>query len=149
VWKEICAEIEAVMIASEDETIIPDHKLVLVAFQSKAPAYFLCGILNSSPIGLFVRSYAMQTSISGHIFDYVAIPEYSAKDALHNKVVELAKQCHTAAAAGKTGELENLEEKLDQTAAEALEVPIAKLKVMRDELQLLRGTVPSPSEQDD
>ena len=147
VWKEICAEIEAVVIASDDDTIIPDHKLVLVAFHSEAPAYFLSGILNSSPIGLFVRSYTMQTSISGHIFDYVAIPEFSAKNPLHMKLVELAKRCH--AAAGNTEDLEKLEEKVDQVAAEVLMVPAAKLKVMREELQLLRGTVSSPSEQDD
>ena len=146
VWKEICAEIEAVVVASDDETIIPDHKLVLVAFQSEAQAYFLSGLLNSSPIGLFVRSYTMQTSISGHIFDYVAIPEYSSKDSSHKKLVELAKECH-AAAAGETGTLENLEERLDQVAAEVLNVPAAKLKIMRHELQLLRGTVSILSEQ--
>ena len=149
VWKEICAEIEAVVVASDHETIIPDHKLVLVAFHSEAPAYFLSGILNSSPIGLFIRSYTTQSSISGHIFDYVAIPEYSAKDTLHNKIVELAKRCHAAANAGETGQLESLEEKLDQTVAEVLKVPSAKLKVMRDELQLLRGTVPTTSDQDE
>jgi hypothetical protein len=147
VWKEICAEIEAVVVASNSETIIPDHKLVLVAFHSEAPAYFLSGILNSSPIGLFVRSYAIQGSISGHIFDYVAIPEYSPKDRLHDKVVELAKQSHAATIAGETGQLERLEEKLDQTVAEVLRIPAAKLKVMRDELQLLRGTVPTTDEQ--
>lgn len=53
------------------------------------------------------------------------------------------------AAAGNTGDLETLEEKVDQVAAEVLMVPAAKLKVMCDELQLLRGTVSSPSEQDD
>jgi hypothetical protein len=81
VWKEICPEIEAAVIAEDGETIIPDHKLVLVAFDAEEPAYFLSGILNSAPIGLFVRSYAVSTSISGHIFDYVRVPAYSEKDA--------------------------------------------------------------------
>ena len=88
----------------------------------------------------------MQTSISGHIFDYVAIPEYSSSDASHKKLVSLAKQCHTTAIAGETGNLEILEERLDQVAAEVLNVPTAKLKVMRDELQLLRGTALDDSE---
>ncbi len=147
VWKEICAEIEAVVIASGEEKIIPDHKLVLVSFHSENAAYFLSGMLNSSPIGLFVRSYTLQTSISGHIFDYVAIPEYSAKDPLHCKVVELAKKCHEAKASGNMGELENLEEELDERVAEVLMIPKAKSKIIRDELQLLRGITPVSSEE--
>ena len=91
----------------------------------------------------------MQTSISGHIFDYVTVPEYSAKEPWHRKIAELAKECHAAAAAGQTGQLESLEEKLDQATAEVLKVPTAELKAMRDELRLLRGTVPDSSEQDD
>jgi hypothetical protein len=149
VWKEICAEIEAVVIASGEETIIPDHKLVLVSFHSEDPAYFLSGMLNSSPIGLFVRSYTLQTSISGHIFDYVAIPEYSAKDALHSKVVELSKKCHEAKTSGKASQLNSLEEKLDECVAEVLKVPKAKLEIIRDELQLLRGNAPDTSEDED
>ena len=69
VWKEICLEIEAVVIEDPDRSVVPDHKLVMVAFDKAEPAYFLLGLLNSIPIGLFVRSYAVQTSISGHIFD--------------------------------------------------------------------------------
>jgi SAM-dependent methyltransferase len=149
VWKEICTEIEAVIIASGKETIIPDHKLVLVSFHSAAPAYFLSGILNSSPIGLFVRSYTLQTSISGHIFDYVAIPEYSASDPLHRKVVILSKKCHKANASGQTGQIDDLEEELDQVAAEVLKIPTAKLTVIRDELQLLRGIAPPSSDPED
>ena len=149
VWKEICAEIEAVVIASGEETIIPDHKLVLVSFYTEDPAYFLAGLLNSSPIGLFVRSYTLQTSISGHIFDYVAIPEYSAKDPSHSKVVELAKKCHEANASGKAGQLDSLEEKLDEVAAEVLNIPKAKMKIIRDELQSLRGIAPSLPDEGD
>jgi len=148
VWKEICPEIEAAVIAGNDEIIIPDHKLVLVAFQSKAPAYFLSGLLNSSPIGLFVRSYAMQTSISGHIFEYVAIPEYSPKSPQHREVVELTEKCHLAAKAGDTAKLETLEENLDDAAAAILKVPTAKLKVIRDELQLLRGSAQTGAEEE-
>ena len=144
VWKEICPEIEAAVIAEDGETIIPDHKLVLVAFNSEEPAYFLSGILNSAPIGLFVRSYAVSTSISGHIFDYVRVPAYVEKDALHRKVAQLAKKCHQA---GKQ-DLSDLEQTLDESAAEILKLSSAKLSFIRDELQFLRG-YEFPSEQDD
>ena len=102
-----------------------------------------------APIGLFVRSYAIQTSISEHVFDYVAIPEYSVKDPLHIKVVELAKKCHAVSATGQAGELENSAKKLDEAATEVLEAPTERLPVMRNELQVRRGTVPSLSERDE
>ena len=135
VWKEICPEIEAVVIEDHDREVIPDHKLVLVAFDKAEPAFFLCGLLNSVPVGLFVRSYAVQTSISGHVFDYVALPQYDSKDASHRKIVRLARDCHKADGA----KLESLEAALDEAVAITLGIPTANLTIMRDELQLLRG----------
>lgn len=134
VWKEICQEIEAVVIEDPNGSVIPDHKLVMVAFDTADPAYFLSGLLNSIPIGLFVRSYAVQTSISGHIFDYVALPQFDAKDATHRKIALLARKCHE----GKKN-IGDLDEQLELAVALALNVPSANLKVMRNELQLLRG----------
>ncbi|MGI8962578.1 MAG: N-6 DNA methylase [Bryobacteraceae bacterium] len=147
-WKEICPEIEAVVIRQENETIIPDHKLVLVAFESEEPAYFLCGVLNSSPLALFVRSYAVQTSISGHVFEYVAVPEYSPKDASHRKIAELARKCHLAVSTGDEN-LSTLEEALDEAVAQALHIPLVKLQFIRDELQFLRGHVQGSFEAED
>jgi hypothetical protein len=79
----------------------------------------------------------------------VAIPGYSSKDPLHCKVAELAEECHAASSAGQTGLIEGLEERLDRAVAEVLSIPTAKLKVMRDELKLLRGTISPVTDQDD
>jgi SAM-dependent methyltransferase len=133
VWKEICSEIEAVVITDDD--VIPDHKLVMVSFDEEEPAYFLAGVLNSAVIGLFVRSYAVSTSISGHIFDYAAIPRYSPKNTLHRKIAVAAKACHSAD--GET--LAGLEKKLDGLVGELLGLSLAHVKVAEDELEKLRG----------
>jgi hypothetical protein len=137
VWKEICQEIESVVIEDPDRSKIPDHKLVMVAFDRAEPAYFLSGLLNSIPLGLFVRSYAVQTSISGHIFDYVAFPDFNSSDVLHRKISSLALRCHKACSDNE--KLAVLEEQLEEAVALALGIPPANLKMMRDELQLLRG----------
>jgi hypothetical protein len=134
IWKEICPEIEAAVIA-EGENVIPDHKLVLVSFDQPEPAYFLSALLNSSPVSLFVRSYTVQTSISGHIFDYVALPQYSKGNNLHQKIATLAADCHL-----KSGsKLAVLEAELDELVADILGISAANVKIMRDELDLLRG----------
>lgn len=134
VWKEICPEIEACVIEDGDGNIIPDHKLVFVSFDKPEPAYFLCGILNSTPLGLFVRSYAVQSSISGHVFQFVKIPRYSAKDPVHNKLVALARECHSA----DDIQVKKLNEAVDALAAEILNISEVDLKAIKNELSILR-----------
>lgn len=135
VWKEICREIEAVVIEDPNRSIVPDHKLVMVAFDLPEPAYFLAGLLNSTPLGLFVRSYTVRTSISGHVFDYVALPQYDSKDPGHQKIVQLARDCHRTAG----GRRAEIEEELERAVGTALAIPPENLQVMKDELQMLRS----------
>lgn len=137
VWKEICAEIEAVVIEDHERQIVPDHKLVLVAFEKAEPAFFLSGLLNSIPLGLFVRSYAVQTSISGHVFEYVALPQYDSANPTHKKIAQLAKACHKATGA----KLTELEFSLNEAVATVLGIPTNNLQIMIDELGILRGDV--------
>jgi hypothetical protein len=135
VWKEICPEIEAVVIEDPCHSKIIDHKLVMVAFNAPEPAYFLSGLLNSIPTGLFVRSYAVQTSLSGHIFDYVALPLFDSKDVTQRQIARLARDCHSANAK----EMGKLEEKLNQSVSMALGIPWDDLNIMHKELRSLRG----------
>lgn len=135
VWKEICQEIEAVVIEDPDRLVIPDHKLVMVAFDQAEPAYFLSGLLNSIPVGLFVRSYAVQTSISGHIFDYVALPQFDIKSTMHREIVKYARELHSA----DVDDIIELEEKLDKVVAAVLGIPMKNLEILRKELRILRG----------
>lgn len=134
VWKEICREIEAAVIESNDTPIIADHKLVIVAFDDPDAAYFLSGVLNSSPLALFVRSYAVQTSISGHIFAYASIPRYSKNDLRHVKIAKLARQCHGASDV----KLAALEGQLDEVVGELLALSKGQLTKVASELELIR-----------
>lgn len=135
VWKEICSEIEAAVIVSNGSQAIPDHKLVMVSFDNEADAYFLAGVLNSSIIGLFVRSYAIQTSISGHIFDYAAIPRYAPSKKLHKDIATAAKSCHSSEGA----KLAALEKRLDELVGELLGQSAEHVQQARTELAKLRG----------
>jgi len=116
VWKEICQEIEAAVVVSESIPIIPDHKLVLVAFDSPEPAYFLAGFLNSSPLRLFVRVYSVQTSVSG-IFDYVRIPAVADAGDVFQTVAKLGKEAHDATKKGDESQVRSIEARIDQAVA--------------------------------
>jgi hypothetical protein len=77
----------------------------------------------------------VQTSICGHIFDYVAFPQFDSKDATHRDIAKHARDLHSAKALA----VAEPEEKLDQAVALALRIPQANLKVPGKERQILRG----------
>jgi hypothetical protein len=133
-WKEICPEIEAAVIENGDETIIPDHKLVMVAFEIPDPAYFLCAVLNSSPIRLFVRAYAIQSSISGHIMEYARVPAYSPANRIHQELSALDKECHAHRNSGKHEPLDAAEAKIDNLVGLIWDITGEEMEAIHNEL---------------
>lgn len=81
-------------------TVIPDHKLMLVAVDEPAEAHYICAVLNSSPSRLLVRSYAVPTSISTHVLANVAVPRFDVSCRLHSELAELSRRAHAGAGAG-------------------------------------------------
>lgn len=77
----------------------------------------------------------MQTSISGNIFDYVALPQIDAKDATHRDIAKHARDFHSAKAVA----VADLEERLERAIALALHIRHVNLKAVRKELQILCG----------
>jgi len=134
VWKEISPEVEAAVIDSEDRTIVPDHKLVMVSFDSDEEAHFLCSVINSSPVRVLVRAYAVQTSISGHVCEYATLPVYSSTDASHSGLVHLSRQCHAAAAKGDAKRVASLEADIDQSVASLWGITKAELAAIHGAL---------------
>jgi len=107
-------KLKPLLFDSADTTAIPDHKLVFVSFDTAEPAYFLCAVLNSSPIRLLVRSYASYGSISGHIMEYACIPPFRRADAVHRRLARLGKETHDAVADSNMELLAVLEADVDQ-----------------------------------
>lgn len=133
VWKEISPEVQASVIDAEDVQI-PDHKLVMVWCNSADAAHFLCSVINSSPIRILVRAYAIQTSISGHVCEYAKLPSYSPKDASQKALIALSRQCHTAAAKGDMRQVMSLETEIDKAAATLWGITGDELKSIQEAL---------------
>jgi hypothetical protein len=134
VWKEIAAEVQAAVIDSEESIVIPDHKLVMVAFDSAERAHLLCSIINSSPIRMLVRAYGIQTSISGHVCQDANLPAYSSKDVPQEALIALSKQCHAAAANGDMKLVASIEARIDEGAVKAWGIMSDELEAIRDAL---------------
>lgn len=72
---------------------IPDHKIFFIDFDKPDPAYFLCGILNSSLAKEFVESHNISIQV-GDIFKHMNLPAFNPHDKAHKKLVELTLDAH-------------------------------------------------------
>ncbi|MHB1102692.1 MAG: Eco57I restriction-modification methylase domain-containing protein [Devosia sp.] len=72
---------------------VPDHKLFFVEFSKQEPAYFLCGLLNSSMVKEFVESHNISIQM-GDIFKHMSLPQFDAGNASHLRLSSRSLATH-------------------------------------------------------
>jgi hypothetical protein len=119
-WREVSNNIQGAVPAPPgpgEKVAVPDHTLVAVATGSQEEAHYLCALLNSSPANFVVVGYiAMHPS--PHIMGKLSIPKYNGARTLHADLASLSAEAHQATAAGDTDRVKEIEEEIDQLAAE-------------------------------
>ena len=98
---------------------LPDHTIVAVSCGSEREAYFVAGMLNSSPAHVAAAAYIVLHP-SPHIMQHLAVPQFKDTDSAHTRLAELSARCHTAAQREAEQELTELEAEIDQGAAQHL-----------------------------
>jgi hypothetical protein len=136
VWKEIsttlsCAVQEPINVNGHTSVVIPDHKLVVVPFEEREPAYFLCAALNSSISRYLAATYIIGTQIGTHILEHLKVPLFDASVALHQKIARLSEDCHKAVANGDVAALSKHEEHIDRLIATLLQVSDEDVQSMK------------------
>jgi len=103
VWKDQAADFAAAVLEGPDRQSLPlpNHKVMLVECGSSTEALYLCGVLNSTPVRVFVASYAVQTAIATHVVKYIRVPKFDTRSKSHAAVVKVSKDAHKAVAAGR------------------------------------------------
>jgi len=119
--------------------------LMLVPCKKAQEAYYLGGILNSSPAILAVWAYAISIQQTTHILDNIAVPRYNSSDALHQAVAALSRRAHALAPRAYNGdetaqaELRRVEEEIDRAAAQLWGLTEEELQEIQASLKELRG----------
>jgi len=145
VWKEIASRVECavqpILAGSpvQNRIVIPDHKLVVVPFESEAEAHYVCALLNSSPSRFVASTYIVGTQISTHVLEYVIVPRFNDKEQLHRKLSSLSERCHENAAAGDSSTVAALEAEIDGAAAEIWQLTPEELSAMQERLREVEG----------
>jgi hypothetical protein len=100
VWAEMSGGIGAAVVSNQrllnrigSKPVVPDHKIYFVAADSEDAAHFLCGMLNSEPVSLFVDSFTVKIQV-GTICRHLKLPAYDPNNTHHRSLVELSKQSH-------------------------------------------------------
>jgi hypothetical protein len=121
VWRYIASEfITAVMSSSDDEylgrkMLIPNEKVMYISLEDEEEAYYVCGILSSSPVAYCVKSYMNPTSISTHVLEKIKIEPFQKADKRHTAIAKLCKLGHQVK---NQKEKEKIRSEIDHIVAE-------------------------------
>lgn len=138
VWREQAADLTvAVTEPLEADIIIPDHKLMMVNFQDKDKAYYLCAVLNSSPARFIVLSYGVAIQMDTHVLENVNIPQYDSTNSIHSQLAILSQQAHVATSAGDTAKVKEIEAEIDKLAAKLWGLTDVELQEIQKSLEEL------------
>jgi N-6 DNA Methylase len=134
VWKDQAGEFAAGVMPSDEPLPLPNHKVIMVGCDSTDEAHYLCAVLNSLPVRLFVASYAVETQISTHTVEYIHVPRFAPKDSVHRALANASKAAHAAVVRGDQPD----EDAVDRAAAQLWGLTEAELAAMRAFLDQLR-----------
>ena len=109
---------------------LPDHTIVAVSCSSESEAYFIAGMLNSSPAYVAVAAYIVLHP-SPHIMKNIAVPQFKKTDSDHMRLAKLSRQCHVAA---NEKQLAALEADIDEAAAKIWGITKTELKAIQKAL---------------
>ncbi len=77
-----------------EKLLLPNEKVMYIATDCEEEAYYLCGMLSSTPAARCVESYMNPTSISTHVLRRLYIPPYDASNRLHREISALCREGH-------------------------------------------------------
>lgn len=140
VWKYIASEfIVSVMSTIEDKYIgekmlMPNEKVMYISTENEQEAYYLCGVLSSSPISYCVKSYMNPTSISAHVLEKLKISKYCPDNKVHNEIAELCKLGHNPQTTQE--EKDNIQNKIDTLIGILYEINEEKINLIKETLSI-------------
>jgi hypothetical protein len=146
-WRDMGSRIQVAVVGDpEARPVCPEHHVMAVAFDEPQAAHYLCAALNSAPAECVVVNYTTTTGISAHVLEHVNVPEFDPSNTLHQRLSDLSKRCHAAAAAGDTDAVATLEAEVDRAAAELWGLTDEELAAVHD---ALRNTPPEEDSGED
>ncbi len=104
-WKYIskdfcCAVIGPQFIAGELKPAILQEKLISIGLDSEQEAYYLCGLLSSTPVRTEIERRIVGTQVSAHVIEDISILRYDPESVIAESIATECKRGHELAARG-------------------------------------------------
>ncbi len=101
VWRYIsktfkCCVIEPVWLGDRLVPVLPQEKLMLIGFDEPLEAYYVCGMLSSTPIRSAIESRMVGTQISASVIEHIGMLKFDANDLRHIEIAEACRRGHKA-----------------------------------------------------
>ena len=135
-WKYIASDFVVAVIGpdSRGRPRLPNDKVMFVAVDGSAEAYYLAGILSSSPVRWQVVSHTSGRQISASAISPLSIPRFQAGSRLHCRISDLCRSGHELRAGSPDGSCEDLLYRIDEEVASLLDWSTDKVAVFQKEL---------------
>jgi hypothetical protein len=126
-WKRMASDLVAAVLGDWHtpfglKRLLPTDTTAFIPVEQANEAHFLAGMLNSSPVRAYVKSFSSAGRGFGapSILKYIAIPRFDAADPNHAVLSALAEDASRIAASGGLDTLAQVEEQIDRTVAAIL-----------------------------
>jgi type I restriction-modification system DNA methylase subunit len=140
-WRYIASEFTCSVISADQDysnnLIIPDHRLIVVSFQTPEEAHYLCAVLNSAPSRYLVNSYVISTQISTHVLHNIYVPRFDLSVPGHQELASLSKQAHQVAKTGDGTRLRKVEAEIDKLTAPLWNLTAKELRDIQASLKAI------------
>lgn len=74
--------------------VLPQEKLMLIGFDEPLEAYYVCGMLSSSPIRNAIESRMVGTQISASVIEHIGMSKFDANNPRHLAIAEACRRRH-------------------------------------------------------
>lgn len=143
VWTRVDKDIKGAVISSSEvagvnKVIMPIETAVLVAFNESAEAHYFCSILNSSPWRFVITSTAVHGTGgfgSPNVLTKARIPKFDPASKIHQELSGLSENAHYAVTIGDDAGLRELEERIDELAAQIWGLTGEELEEIKSSLE--------------
>ena len=112
------------------QVILPDQTVYMIDFDSKEEAFFLCALLNSSPVRMLYKAHTFK-HVSMSFITNIFIPKFDASDPLHIRLYQFSELAHRTSDSEK---ILSIEAQIDKISSVIWGITEKELKYIQREL---------------
>jgi hypothetical protein len=135
-WRYIASDFIVAVVGPgrEGRPRLCNDKVMYIACDSEAEAYYLCGLFSSDAVRWRVVSTMTGTQISTSAVKHLSLPAFSAKDALHAEIARQCKDGHGAVVADEPIAAAKALAAVNQAVGRLYRLTEREQRVVREEL---------------